>query len=117
MSKDKLLHIRHGEPKPTGFWLIAYPHIGDPMFEKVSIRSEELKQCILSDPKNGNEILVDIHDMWTIDASEGIGNAFSKLTYGLSGKKLMIHIAQRYPEWDGQLVEFILVKKHDKEYD
>ncbi len=108
-----MLRIIHGEPKTTGFWLIVYPYYGEPIFEKVSIRSTELKQCILEDPHSKNEILVDIHDMWILDASEGIGDAFSKLSYGLSGKKLKIHITQRYPDWDGSYVEFLLVKRHE----
>ncbi len=108
-----MFRIRHSIPKPNGYFLIAYPHVGDPMFEKKSFRDETLKQAILEDPKTGDEITVDIHDMWTIDASQGIGDAFSKLMYGISGKKLMIHIQNRYPDWNGKLVEFILVKQHE----
>ncbi|TLX73721.1 hypothetical protein E9993_14785 [Labilibacter sediminis] len=108
-----MLRIKHAEPKSSGYWLISYPHMGDPMFEKVSVRDEGLKQAVLVDPKTSKEIVVDIHDMWTVDASQGMGDAFSKLMYGLSGKKMMVHLQNRYPQWDGQLVEFILVKRHE----
>lgn len=106
-----MLRIRHGEPNSTGFWLIAYPHVGDPMFDKVSIQDKELKKAVLEDPKSGTEITVEIHDMFRFDSSQGIGDAFSKLSYGINGKKLMSHLFNRYPHWDGQLVEFLLVKK------
>ncbi len=108
-----MLRIKHGQPKQTGYWPVVIPYTGDPMCEKVSIQDKELKQITLEDPNTGEETIYNIHDVWRFNASDGLGDAFSKLTYGISSEKLMLYLHKRYPNWDGKQVEFILIKKHE----
>ena len=109
-----MLTIKHKTPTISGFWPIVYPCTGEPLYEKVSIRDDELKLLKLQDPETGEETLYEIHDVWRLDSTDGLGEAFSKFTYGISNDKLMAYLQERYPDWDGKLVEFILVKEHER---
>jgi len=107
------ISIPHGQPKPTGFFLIALPYTGQPMGDKVSSGNDPLKEAILKDPRSGDETKVEIHNMWRLETGiDGLLiDAWAKLAYGISGPKLINYMSRQYPHVSIQQVEFILCKQ------
>jgi len=108
-----MITLNHGQPKPNDFFLIALPHTGEPMGDKVSIGDDPLKVATLKDPKSGEETPVEIHSMWRLDTGEDgvLIDSWAKLTYNVTGKQLVTYMARQYPTISFNQVEFLLCKK------
>lgn len=107
------MEIKHGMPK-SDFFTIAVPYNGRPISEYVSIQDVPLKKITLKDPRTGKAIVAEIHDMWRLKTDEDghLINSFSKLTYGITGNKLVRHMKDTYPNFSKHLIiDFLLLKK------
>ena len=109
-----MLNFNHGKPIPNDFSLIAQPHTGGSISDKVGLGSEEdpYKQALLKDQKSGEETTVEIHNMWrfTIDEDGLLIDAWAKLAYGITGPKLINYMRLKYPNVQLDKIEFILIK-------
>jgi len=109
-----MLTFNHGKPQPNSFNLIALPHTGDTISDKVGLGTEEdpYKKAVLKDHKSDEETTVEIHNMWrfTIDEDGLLIDAWAKLAYGISGPKLINYMRTKYPNVQLDKIEFILCK-------